>query len=120
MLFDHGVPAPLRWSLGDHSVDLAKDYGWDTYQNGELLDAVEAECYEVFITTDKSLRHQQNLAVRKLAFIIVTPDWRHVQKQIDAIRSAIDVSQPGDYVEILDEDQNIVKSNPDTDWLKPS
>ena len=73
MLFDHGVPAPLRWSLGDHSVDLAKDYGWDTYQNGELLDAVEAECYEVFITTDKSLRHQQNLAVRKLAFIIVTP-----------------------------------------------
>ena len=52
MLFDHGVPAPLRWSLGDHSVDLAKDYGWDTYQNGELLDAVEAECYEVFITTD--------------------------------------------------------------------
>ena len=66
MLFDHGVPAPLRWSLGDHSVDLAKDYGWDTYQNGELLDAVEAECYEVFITTDKSLRHQQNLAVRKL------------------------------------------------------
>ena len=84
------------------------------------MDAVEAECYEVFITTDKSLRHQQNLAVRKLAFIIVTPDWRLVQKQIDAIRSAIDVSQPGDYVEILDEDQNIVKSNPDTDWLKPS
>ena len=50
----------------------------------------------------------------------MTPDWRLVQKQIDAIRSAIDVSQPGDYVEILDEDQNIVKSNPDTDWLKPS
>jgi len=41
ILFDHGTPAPLRLFLTDHSVKKAKDLGWDTLSNGELLRAAE-------------------------------------------------------------------------------
>ena len=39
--------------------------------NGELLDIAESEGYELLITTDQNIRHQQNLAGRRLAVIVL-------------------------------------------------
>ena len=41
ILFDHGTPAPLIPFLEGHTVTKAKDRGWDTLTNGDLL--AEAE-----------------------------------------------------------------------------
>jgi len=38
-------------------------------KNGELLSAAEAAGFEVLITADKNLQHQQNLSTRKIAII---------------------------------------------------
>ena len=46
ILFDHGVPAPLRTYLAGRIVITAKQRGWDTYLNGELLNAAEAAGFE--------------------------------------------------------------------------
>ena len=120
ILFDHGTPAPLRKGLGDHSVDLARERGWDTIQNGELLDKAEAEGYDVLVTTDKSLPYQQNLDRRMLTIVVVRPRWTLVQKQFDEIRSAIEVSQPGSYIVISENEQQAVETQiPRTDSLKP-
>jgi hypothetical protein len=54
ILFDHETPAPLRLFLTGHTVKKAKDLGWDTLINGELLKAAEAASFQVFITTDKT------------------------------------------------------------------
>jgi hypothetical protein len=35
--------------------------------NGDLLTAAELAGFEVFLTTDKNLRHQQNMAGRTIA-----------------------------------------------------
>jgi hypothetical protein len=40
-----------------------RSQGWDRLKNGELLDAAEA--FEVFLTADQSIRHQQNLGDEK-------------------------------------------------------
>jgi len=66
ILFDHGTPAPLRRKLVGHSVATAYEIGWADLDNGSLLDAAEAE-FDILITTDQSLRHQQNLIGRKLS-----------------------------------------------------
>ena len=39
--------------------------------NGDLLDIAESESYELLITTDRNMRHQQNLAGRRLAVIVL-------------------------------------------------
>jgi hypothetical protein len=66
ILFDHGTPAPLRSFLKDHIVKKTKDLGWDTLSNGELLRAAEEAAFEIFLTTDKNIRYQQNLADRAI------------------------------------------------------
>ncbi len=40
------------------------------HQNGELLKLVEAD-FDVFITSDKNLRYQQNLQTRKTAVLLL-------------------------------------------------
>lgn len=64
VLFDHGTPAPLLSFLRGHTVRKTQELGWDTLNNGELLNAAEEAAFEVFLTTDKNIRYQQNLAER--------------------------------------------------------
>jgi hypothetical protein len=67
ILLDQGTPAPLSSFLRDHTVKKTKDLGWDTLSNGELLRAAEKAGFEIFLTTDKNIRYQQNLADRIIA-----------------------------------------------------
>lgn len=71
ILFDNGVPAPLRQALKDHVVVEAMERGWDQLVNGELIAAAEAEGFEILLTTDKNMRYQQNLTDRKIAFVVL-------------------------------------------------
>ena len=69
ILFDHGTPAPLRRHLREHSVDRSAEKGWELLENGELIRKAEEEGYEVIVTTDQSMRYQQNLTGRGLAIV---------------------------------------------------
>jgi hypothetical protein len=71
VLFDHSTPAPLRGALKDHVVVEAVERGWERLGNGALLDAAEAAGFEIFVTADKNMRFQQNLAGRKIAVVIL-------------------------------------------------
>ena len=62
---------PLRRSLLGHEVTTAHEQGWSRLQNGELISAAEEAGFEVFVTTDKNLKYQQNLSVRRLAVVIL-------------------------------------------------
>jgi len=55
ILFDHGTPAPLIPFLEGHTVTKAKDAGWDTLVNGELLKAAEMAGFDLLLTTDKNM-----------------------------------------------------------------
>ncbi len=99
VLFDQGTPVPLRAFLIGHTVKTAAEQQWSTLANGKLLDAAEAAGFEVFVTTDKNLVDQQNLAVSRLAIVVIgNAQWPvlklHVQLAVDAINSA----KPGSYI----------------------
>ena len=70
VLFDNGTPRGVASVLTNHTVEEARAHGWDTLQNGELLDAAEAAGFDVFVTTDRNTRFQQNLAGRKIAIAL--------------------------------------------------
>ena len=101
VLFDQGVPVPLRTHLAGHDVDTAYELGWSDLQNGELLDATERDGYQVLLTTDQNLKHQQNLAGRRIAIVVLlSTSWPRIQSQVAAVTSAIDSVSPGDYLEV--------------------
>lgn len=56
-----------------HTVTRARERGWDTLSNGELLAEAEKAGFEVFLTADKNIRYQQNLCGRKIAIVVLSP-----------------------------------------------
>ena len=101
ILFDQGTPRPLRRFLARHEVKTSAEMGWSNLDNGALLSAAEGN-FDVFITTDKNLRYQQNLAGRRLAILVLQePTWRAVRANADKIHQAIDSLKGGEYVELI-------------------
>ena len=101
VLFDQGTPEPLRHALTHHEVATAYERGWSKLKNGELLDAAEAEDFDVLVTTDSNLRYQQNLASRRIAVVVLTsPSWPRIQRAIGPIVRAVDQASVGSYIEV--------------------
>jgi hypothetical protein len=61
VLFDQATPVPIRRFLIGHTVRTAAQEHCDTLQNGDLLTVAERAGFEVFLTTDKNMRYQQNM-----------------------------------------------------------
>ena len=100
ILFDHGTPAPLRRIFSNHEVSTAYEMGWAKLSNGDLLAAAE-KSFDAFITTDQNLRHQQNLAGRRLAILVLpTTSWPEIQKHTDKVADAVNALKPGDFIEL--------------------
>jgi hypothetical protein len=92
ILFDHVTPSGIARFLPGHTVTKAKDRGWDTLSNGDLLAEAERAGFDVLLTADKNMRHQQNLRGRRIAIVVLsTPQWPAV---------AVNAAAPGTYVEV--------------------
>ena len=101
VLFDNGTPRGVGAALTDHIAVEARAHGWDTLRNGELLDAAEAAGFDVFVTTDRNLRYQQNLAGRKIAIIVLgNGRWRLIRNRLPIIGAAVAAAAPGRFAEI--------------------
>lgn len=101
ILFDNGTPRPLRRHLTGHDVGTAREHGWDTLTNGDLLDQAEESGYEVLITTDQGIRYQQNMSHRRVAVVVLmNTAWGRISTRTDSIRAALEEVQPGEVLEV--------------------
>ena len=74
--------------------------GWSGIQNGELLRLVNGE-FDIFITSDKNLRYQQNLENVNLSIILLPSNQVPVVKGLlSQIDDAISSIKPGNFIEI--------------------
>ena len=97
VLFDNGTPRGVAAALSDHTVEEARARGWDTLRNGDLLDAADAAGFDVFVTTDRNLRHQPSLSGRKVAIVVLgSGRWRLIRKKLRDIAAAA----PGSFTEV--------------------
>jgi hypothetical protein len=101
VLFDNGTPRGVAAALAGHIVEEARSHGWDTLRNGELLDVAEGAEFDVFVATDRNIRHQQNLASRKIAIVVLGRGrWRLIRTRLREIAAAIAAATPGSLTEI--------------------
>ncbi len=70
ILFDRGVPEELRERLAPHQITLLRERGWSELQNGKLLRQAELE-FDILVTTDTNIKHQQNLSNFALAILVL-------------------------------------------------
>ncbi len=98
ILFDHGTPRGIAPALVGHTVKEARAQGWDTLSNGDLLNVAEDAGFDLLLTTDKNLRHQQNLQRRKLAIVVLSKSrWSLVRTVMEEIVVAVNAAKPGSY-----------------------
>lgn len=101
VLFDNNVPRGLARALTSHTVRESREQGWDRLQNGELLRVAERSGFHVMVTSDKSIRYQQNLEGRTIALVVLTQGrWHLVRKRLTEIAQAVDAARPGSYTEV--------------------
>ena len=56
----------------------------------------------MLLTTDRRIRYQQNLRVRRIALVVLTGStkWSRVRQHADRIAAAVAAAKPGSYSEI--------------------
>ena len=96
VLVDECLPCPLCDYLSGHNFRTVQQQGWEGVKNGALLTLAEGD-FEVFLTADKNLQYQQNLARRKLAIVLLpTNHWPTLRQHIPEVQAALDaVSSTG-------------------------
>ncbi len=103
ILIDECVPAGLSPVLREcgYECDTVRDAGYGSKKNGELLRLAEGH-WDLFLTVDKNLKHQQNVSGRKIAILILRvksnrlPD---VLLHLSSCTAALKTIRPGEIVE---------------------
>ena len=98
ILLDECTPRVVKKRLPQLDIRTTQEMGWAGRKNGDLLAAAESQ-FDVFITTDKNLRHQQNLSGRRLAVVLLPSNQVPiVEALIPALEEALKITQVGDFV----------------------
>ena len=101
VLFDQNAPRPLARYLTKHVVTRSAELGWEMLKNGKLINLAEATGFEAMVTADRNLSHQQNLAGRSLAIVVLpSGQWPKVKLHIAEIVKAVDEATPGSFQDL--------------------
>jgi PIN like domain len=102
ILLDNNAPRGLARALTNHTVTEARERGWATLKNGDLLAVAEEAGFEVLVTSDKSIRYQQNLKDLNIALVVLTVGrWGSVRRMLAEIAAAVNAAAPGSYTEVV-------------------
>ena len=70
VLLDECVDWHLGGGLTSHEVKTARQMGWTTLKNGELL-ALASAAFDVFVTVDRNLSFQQDIVSFSIAVVVL-------------------------------------------------
>ena len=97
VLLDECVDWRLSRDIVGHVVKTARQMGWAAIKNGELLALASAE-FDVFVTVDRSLFFQQDLASFSVSVIILrakTNQLADLRPLVPRLLHAIRTAAPG-------------------------
>ncbi len=97
-LFDHSVPRGPRTVLARVEVRHAFEMGWHELRDGDLLRAAERDGFDVLITSDKNIRHQNRLGGMRIAVLeLGTNHWPTLQLHAAIVSLALADLGQGEY-----------------------
>jgi hypothetical protein len=93
--------------LTSHDVRTVPEMGWSGTKDGNLLRVMAADGFEVLLTADRNLRHQQNpQTVDVIVVVLVAASNRlaDLMPLTPYVLTALRSLRPGDVVEITADD----------------
>jgi len=92
LLLDENLPRKLKQDFHDYEIFTVREQGWNGRTNGELLKLMVADKFEVLITFEKNLEHQQNFEKYPLSVIVLTAvsnQYIHLHSLVDHIKQTL-------------------------------
>ena len=100
VIIDECVPSIVKLGLPERQIKTVQEMGWAGVKNGELLKLVAQE-FEIFITSDKNLQYQQNLANFGIAVILLPSNQVPViEGLLPSLDHALTNIRPNEFVEL--------------------
>ena len=103
ILLDECMPKRLKRVFPSHQVRTVTEMGWSGKKNGVLLQLMNQNGFEVLLTVDQSLRHQQNLQAAGVAIVVMVAasnSFPDLQPLVPGVEQALTTIQPGDVIEV--------------------
>jgi hypothetical protein len=98
VLIDECLNWRLSRALPGHFCKSVQRMGWSGIENGELLEKMRQERFDVFITGDRNLQFQQPLPAAGVAVVLLrAPSTKLVDTLplMNEVLSQLDALQPG-------------------------
>jgi Domain of unknown function (DUF5615) len=102
LLLDESVPKRLRRHLPTHDVKSVVEMGWSGIKNGALL-LLAAQEFDAFVTVDRNLPYQQNMATLPVAVVVLrakSNELSHLVPLVPKLEVALADLQRGTLVQI--------------------
>jgi hypothetical protein len=72
VLLDENIPRKLKYRFSEEfEILTVPDMGWSGIKNGDLLKRMNEKEFNVLISLDKNMSHQQNLEKFKVCLIVL-------------------------------------------------
>ena len=97
VLLDECVDWRLSRAIVGHEIKTARQMGWQAIKNGKLL-ALASQTFDVFVTVDRNLPFQQNLAAWPIAIVVLRARTSRLADLIPLVpdlMTAIEAAQEG-------------------------
>jgi predicted nuclease of predicted toxin-antitoxin system len=97
LLLDECITRYLKRDLIGHEVTTVREAGLTGLKNGELLKAAE-DVFDVLVTVDQSIRHQQNIRAFQIGVLILaakTNKYEDLRPLVPRALEALPSLQPG-------------------------
>lgn|SRR5690606_13544421 len=101
VLLDENLPRKLKWLLNADTLTVP-ERGWGGVKNGRLLQLAASE-FDVLLTMDRGIEHQQNLSGLNLCLIVlsaVSNDIDDLLPLVPSINTAFDQATPGRLIRV--------------------
>ena len=84
ILLDESLPRPLARLLPDHEVRTVAQMGWSGTRNGPLLQLAAAD-FDVFLTADQNVEHQQKLRTLPIAVVVLVAATNRIESLLPLV-----------------------------------
>lgn len=102
VLIDECLPRALARHIPGHECATVQQMQWTGKKNGELLSVANPQ-FDVLLTIDSGIQHQQNLTGRRIAILLLNAHSNQLEDLLPLISKvifALDSIQPGQVLRV--------------------
>jgi len=101
ILLDQNIPFPVARQLVGHDVVHTSQRSWGHLTNGDLWAAAQRNSFDIMISADRGILHEQNHTNRKIALVMLdTNRWPIVRQNLEAIRRTVADIEPAGLITV--------------------